>query len=87
LPSQWRRSSNNESKRFFFEKKNQKTFAPVGCGNVVATAHRNQKFFCYFFSKKAVLPCLAIRLSGNSRNIIRRAARPRYRSATGGFDE
>jgi hypothetical protein len=46
-----------------------------------------KSFFAAFFSKKAVLPCLAIRLSGNSRNIIRRAARPRYRSATGGFDE
>jgi hypothetical protein len=42
-------------KRFFFEKKNQKTFRPAGCGNTVATARRNQSFFASFCSQKEVL--------------------------------
>jgi hypothetical protein len=39
---------------FFFEKKNQKTFAPGDMGVGGATAHvpKEQKFFCFFFFKK-----------------------------------
>jgi len=44
--------SSQASKHFLFEKKKQKTFAPAGCGNSRASAHRKQKFFGYFFSKK-----------------------------------
>jgi hypothetical protein len=43
------------SKRFFFEKKNQKTSAPGGCGIGGATAPRSRSFFASFFSKKEVL--------------------------------
>jgi hypothetical protein len=41
-----------ESKRFFFEKKKQKTFA--NCGRWPGCCQRPQerKFFGYFFSKK-----------------------------------
>ncbi len=40
-----------ESKRFFFEKKNQKSFAPCrGVSGERATAE--SKVFCFFFSKK-----------------------------------
>jgi hypothetical protein len=46
-----------------------------------------KSFFAAFFQKKQCFPTSPIRLSGNSRNIVRLAARPRYRSATGGFDE
>jgi hypothetical protein len=42
-------------KRFFFEKKNQKTFGPAGCGNPVATARRNQSFLLLFVHKKKCL--------------------------------
>jgi hypothetical protein len=43
-------------KQFFFEKKNQKTFAPWVCGSAGATAHRDKSFFCFFFlQKKEVL--------------------------------
>jgi hypothetical protein len=41
-----------EGKRFFFEKKNQKTFGPVGCGDAVASARNEQKFFGSFFQKR-----------------------------------
>jgi hypothetical protein len=40
------------SKRFFFEKKKQKTFGHAGYGIVRASARSKQKFFGYFFSKK-----------------------------------
>jgi hypothetical protein len=40
------------SKRFFFEKKNQKTFGPAGCGNGDAKAPNEQKFFGSFFQKR-----------------------------------
>jgi len=43
--------SGKASARFFFEKKKQKTFAPAGCGDSRASAHRKQKFFGYFFNK------------------------------------
>jgi hypothetical protein len=43
------------SKRFFFEKKKQKTFAPAGCGISGANAHGKQKFFGYFFQKNNCL--------------------------------
>jgi len=44
-------AANKASKRFFFEKKKQKTFAhwPRWRG---ATKANQQKFFGYFFSKK-----------------------------------
>jgi hypothetical protein len=44
-----------ESKRFFFEKKNQKTFVPAGCGAVSVTARSNRSFFASFFAKKEAL--------------------------------
>jgi hypothetical protein len=47
-----------ESKRFFFEKKKQKTFAPAGVGSGVATTRRSKSFFASFFSKKEALTCL-----------------------------
>jgi hypothetical protein len=49
------------SKRFFFEKKKQKTFAKLGYGGFDAAVSRNQRFFCCFFvHKKAVLSFLAV---------------------------
>jgi hypothetical protein len=45
------------SKPCFFEKKQQKTFAPLsrGCGNAVAYApgRKRIKFFCYFLFTKS----------------------------------
>jgi hypothetical protein len=46
-----------ERKRFFFEKKKQKTFAPGGVGNGIVSTRSKQKFFCFprrgaFFFKK-----------------------------------
>jgi len=45
---------NEESKRFFFEKKKQKTFAPGAVRAVRGRTQRpgEQKFFCFFFFKK-----------------------------------
>jgi hypothetical protein len=38
----------------FFEKKApKKRLIPVGCGEVVANAPRNQKFFASFFQKRS----------------------------------
>jgi hypothetical protein len=42
-----------ESKMFFFEKKNQKTFAPLRA--VLKTPAVNQSFFASFCSQKEVL--------------------------------
>jgi general secretion pathway protein K len=39
-------------KRFFFEKKKQKTFALAGCGDSVAESCRSKVFFLLFFQKK-----------------------------------
>jgi hypothetical protein len=52
----------SESKRFFFEKKNQKTFvlAGVALGKAGASSPglKEQKFFASFFQKRsASLPC------------------------------
>jgi hypothetical protein len=46
-----------ESKRFFFEKKNQKTFGCLGMGRGRDNAHDpvNQSFFASFCSQKEVL--------------------------------
>jgi hypothetical protein len=41
-------------KRFFFEKKKQKTFALAGSGSGRARARRSKSFFASFFSKKEV---------------------------------
>jgi hypothetical protein len=41
-----------DRKNFFFEKKKQKTSGPAGCGSVVASAPREQKFFGSFFQKR-----------------------------------
>jgi hypothetical protein len=41
-------------KKFFFEKKNQKTFAPGGFGGGVARAPGSRRFAA-FFSEKAAL--------------------------------
>ena len=56
LPSQVL-TGDRRSKRFFFEKKNQKTFVPLARveGNA-ATAR--PKVFCFFSSEKKALPCL-----------------------------
>jgi hypothetical protein len=41
------------SKQFFFEKKNQKTFAPLRARVApAATQQTNQSFFCFFFVHK-----------------------------------
>jgi hypothetical protein len=53
-----------QGKRFFFEKKNQKTFARLGLGAVHTHGKSYQSFFCrlaarfFFVHKKEVLPCL-----------------------------
>jgi hypothetical protein len=39
-------------KRFFFEKKKQKTFGPAGFDEGGARAPRSKSFFASFFSKK-----------------------------------
>jgi hypothetical protein len=49
-----RQPSRTVSKRFFFEKKNQKTFAPAGVGTGRATAPSKRKFFASFFKKEAL---------------------------------
>jgi len=41
-----------KEKRFFFEKKKQKTFAPAGFGNAFANARSKQSFFASFCSQK-----------------------------------
>jgi len=49
--------TNKRRKKFFFEKKNQKTFvitAPVAGEN----RDSDVKVFCFFFSKKKFLPFL-----------------------------
>jgi len=46
-------------KRFFFEKKKQKTFGPAGAGNGRANVPRSKSFFASFFSKKEVLTYLS----------------------------
>jgi hypothetical protein len=40
-------------KRFFFEKKKQKTSAPAGLGTSIATSHSKRKFFASFFQKRS----------------------------------
>jgi hypothetical protein len=44
------------SKRFFFEKKNQKTFGPFYQGRCAAGGPRGKSFFASFFSKKEAFP-------------------------------
>jgi putative component of membrane protein insertase Oxa1/YidC/SpoIIIJ protein YidD len=42
---------------FFFEKKNQKTFAP-SCAHAGTSALNKKKFFASFFQKRRILlPC------------------------------
>jgi hypothetical protein len=47
-----------KEKRFFFEKKKQKTFAPAGVGPADAKARRTEVFFASFLftKKKCFLP-------------------------------
>jgi hypothetical protein len=47
-----------EEKRFFFEKKKQKTFGPWGRWRGRASARRCKSFFASFFSKKEALSSL-----------------------------
>jgi hypothetical protein len=49
-----------KEKQFFFEKKNQKTFATLA---YAAGGGRDSdpKVFCFFFSKKKTFPCLLSR--------------------------
>jgi hypothetical protein len=42
-------STKQENKRFFFEKKKQKTFANVGFGDAGATTRRSRIFLLLFF--------------------------------------
>jgi hypothetical protein len=44
-----------QRKRFFFEKKNQKTFATLGRALPEGRQPEDQKVFCCFFSKKQTL--------------------------------
>jgi hypothetical protein len=53
-------------KRFFFEKKKQKTFCPAGCGEGRANAPRSKSFFASFFSKKEALSWHHFQLPGFS---------------------
>jgi len=51
-----------ESKQFFFEKKNQKTFAPLRACVATPVPHTReaeQSFFASFFSKKEVFLTLS----------------------------
>jgi len=45
-----------ERKAFFFKKKNHKTF--MSCRGLVTGERKEAKVFCFFFSKKKVLPSL-----------------------------
>jgi hypothetical protein len=45
-----------ERKDFFFEKKKQKTFVCPGFGLSGSAQPRLAKAFCFFFSKKKILP-------------------------------
>jgi hypothetical protein len=40
----------------FLKKRSKKLLITVGVGVVVATARKDQKFFCFVFFKKEVLP-------------------------------
>jgi hypothetical protein len=42
-----------KERRFFFEKKKQKTFAPFGPGDVSTSRVKVAKVFCALFFKKA----------------------------------
>jgi hypothetical protein len=46
------RRSGERKKRFFFEKKNQKTFASLGPAPSGKAAANDQKFFASFFQKR-----------------------------------
>jgi inosine-uridine nucleoside N-ribohydrolase len=50
-------------KRFFFEKKKQKTFIPLGLDFSGESRLRLAKVFCFFFSKKKIFLSLAFLLS------------------------
>jgi hypothetical protein len=54
-----RQNGAQEGKRFFFEKKNQKTFGPGGVGDGGATAPRSESFLLLFFKKEALALLLA----------------------------
>jgi hypothetical protein len=49
-----RAAAGEESKQFFFEKKNQKTFIGWGVGR---TLRQTSKSFLFLFFKKEILPC------------------------------
>jgi hypothetical protein len=54
------RQRQGKDKRFFFEKKNQKTFASLGWAHPVRPQPNQSKVFCFFFSKKkALLPLVS----------------------------
>jgi hypothetical protein len=44
----------NGVKRFFFEKKKQKTFGLAGCGDVRGKANNSRSFLLLFFKKEAL---------------------------------
>jgi hypothetical protein len=45
-------SGSGQASMFFFEKKNQKTFASLGFGHSGEAQPSIAKVFCFFFSKK-----------------------------------
>jgi hypothetical protein len=51
-----------KDKRFFFEKKKQKTSAPAGAGTTGANAPNKPKFFCFFLFTKRRLFLLFVRI-------------------------
>jgi NADH:ubiquinone oxidoreductase subunit len=65
------------SKRFFFEKKKQKTCAPAGLVTVSARCFKEPKSFCFFFFRKRSA-CLAFHIADRV-SLIRVAAPPASR--------
>jgi hypothetical protein len=57
--------ADEEEKRFFFKKKNQKTFAGLGCASPDRLSPEQSKVFCFFFSKKKSFLTM-IRIGGAS---------------------
>jgi hypothetical protein len=53
-------------KRFFFEKKKQKTFGPAGAGTRAPQPAGSRSFFASFFSKKEALAFSIPRSAGSA---------------------
>jgi hypothetical protein len=52
-------------KHFFFEKKNQKTFTPLGACRTLVVRNPTDKSFLVLFFKKELLPALLPRLASD----------------------